>query len=397
MEDSVSNLLGMVLGFLGLILSILVIALVVVWMNFKKENKETKEVEQNQMIGGSAKKEGNKSKQVKAPYSTASVYDFMQFDDIKDNMIIKKKNYKYLMVLGCQGVNYDLMSGVEKSSTEQGFLQFLNTLRYPIQIYIQTRSVNLNKSIEKYEQKVENVRKEFVNKQVAYNGIMNSENHTAEQKLEAKKEYIKARNLYEYGVDILKDTEKVNLNRNVLKKSYYVVLSYTVEDTDRGEYSEEELSAMAFSELYTKAISITSSLGVTGITSKVLDSVELAELLYISYNRDDSDLIEINKAIQAGYMEIYSTAKDVIQKKMEALEEAAAKKAMDVAEEAMFEAEKLIELENKEKSFDNAINVLANMIIDENKSLVGDDIAEKSKEIVKKRGRKKKTEGEING
>lgn len=228
MEDSVSNLLGMVLGFLGLILSILVIALVVVWMNFKKENKETKEVEQNQMIGGSAKKEGNKSKQVKAPYSTASVYDFMQFDDIKDNMIIKKKNYKYLMVLGCQGVNYDLMSGVEKSSTEQGFLQFLNTLRYPIQIYIQTRSVNLNKSIEKYEQKVENVRKEFVNKQVAYNGIMNSENHTAEQKLEAKKEYIKARNLYEYGVDILKDTEKVNLNRNVLKKSYYVVLSYKI-------------------------------------------------------------------------------------------------------------------------------------------------------------------------
>ena len=39
------------------------------------------------------------------------------------------------MVLECQGVNYDLMSDMERTSVEQGFIQFLNTLRTEIQIY----------------------------------------------------------------------------------------------------------------------------------------------------------------------------------------------------------------------------------------------------------------------
>ena len=72
-----------------------------------------------------------------------SIFNFMEFDTVTDNMIVQKNGSKYLMVVECQGINYDLMSGVEKTSVEESFVQFLNTLRYPIQIYIQTRSINL--------------------------------------------------------------------------------------------------------------------------------------------------------------------------------------------------------------------------------------------------------------
>ena len=37
---------------------------------------------------------------------------------------------------------------VEKVSVEQGFISFLNTLRHPIQIYIQTRTINLERSVQ---------------------------------------------------------------------------------------------------------------------------------------------------------------------------------------------------------------------------------------------------------
>ena len=42
----------------------------------------------------------------------------MGFDKIEDNMIIQKKGKKFLMIVKCQGINYDLMSGVEKTSVE---------------------------------------------------------------------------------------------------------------------------------------------------------------------------------------------------------------------------------------------------------------------------------------
>ena len=82
-----------------------------------------------------------------------SIFNFMEFDNVEDNMILQKNGNRFLMVIGCQGVNYDLMSAVEKNSVEEGFVQFLNTLRHPIQIYIQTRSINLESSLQGYRKR----------------------------------------------------------------------------------------------------------------------------------------------------------------------------------------------------------------------------------------------------
>ena len=72
-----------------------------------------------------------------------SIYKFIEFDEIKDNMIIRRNRSQFAMVLQCQGINYDLLSEEEKYAVENGFIEFLNTLRFPIQLYIQTRSLNL--------------------------------------------------------------------------------------------------------------------------------------------------------------------------------------------------------------------------------------------------------------
>ena len=71
-----------------------------------------------------------------------SIKEFMEFEEIVDNMIVRKKGTQYIMVLQCNGVNYDLMSEQEKISVEAGFVQFLNTLRFPIQLYVQSRTLN---------------------------------------------------------------------------------------------------------------------------------------------------------------------------------------------------------------------------------------------------------------
>ncbi|MDD4066953.1 MAG: hypothetical protein PHH22_03165, partial [Clostridia bacterium] len=84
------------------------------------------------------------------------VENFLEFDEISDNMIIQKNGEKFLMVLKCQGINYDLMSETEMVAVEEGFIEFLNTLRFPIQFYVQTSSLDLTDSIREYNQKIEN-------------------------------------------------------------------------------------------------------------------------------------------------------------------------------------------------------------------------------------------------
>ena len=50
----------------------------------------------------------------------------MQFDKIEDNMIVQDNGARYLMVVECEGVNYDLMSNMEKAAVEA-----YSTIRYP--------------------------------------------------------------------------------------------------------------------------------------------------------------------------------------------------------------------------------------------------------------------------
>ena len=197
---------------------IILFILIVIYIFLKlKENKKKNDKVNNKISDNN----GNLKKEIE--YNKQSIFDFMEFDTIEDNMIIRKNGNRYIMVIECQGINYDLMSGIEKNSVEQAFLQVLNTLRFPIQLYIQTRTVNLGNSINVYKQKVSGIRDEYAKRQMEYNSLINSGRYTQKQIEKSRYELVKAQNLYEYGLDNIDNTEKMNLNKNILKKHYYVI------------------------------------------------------------------------------------------------------------------------------------------------------------------------------
>ena len=43
-----------------------------------------------------------------------SIYKFMEFDSINDNMIVRKNGKQFVMIIECKGINYDLLSEEEK-------------------------------------------------------------------------------------------------------------------------------------------------------------------------------------------------------------------------------------------------------------------------------------------
>ena len=222
-----------------------------------------------------------------------------------------------------------------------------------------------------------------------YNSMINTGEYTAREINNARFELVKAQNLYEYGLDIVNNTEKMNLNKNILKKHYYVVISYVPEDNTNTGYDAEEIKSMAFSDLYTKAQALISSLGVCDVAGKVLDSEELAELLYIAYNRDESETYQLDNALRAGVDELYSTAKNVLDKRMEEIDAEinaqANIKANDAAVEAMMDQDKVRRVKQKEERMNQLIDEVAKDLLDENEQILGEDVVNDAKKIIDKK------------
>ena len=376
--DFLTIILYIMLG----IMVVLGIVLVFIYMNMKV--KEKKALEEQNKLNMPETKESHK--QGPKTYNVASVFDFMEFDKIEDNMIIQKKGARYIMVVECQGINYDLMSQAEKVGVEEGFIQFLNTLSHPVQIYTQTRKINLESSIQTYKSEVDKIEQEYNRAKIRYQNVMASPTASNEQKQQALYEFTKDKNLYEYGKDIIYNTEKMSLNRNILNKKYYIVIPYFSEELGQNDFDKDEIKEMAFSELYTRAQSIIRTLSASGVIGRVLSSTQLADLLYFAYNRDDAEVYGVDKAIKAGYNELYSTAPDYMDKKMEILDQQIQQEAMKLANEKVMQAqtEKQKEYQRKVETEDDIINNLAQLIIQENEAMLGKDIADKAKEKVRK-------------
>ena len=275
-----------------------------------------------------------------------SIFKFMEFDEVKDNMIIRKNRSQYVMIVQCSGVNYDLMSEDEKIAVEEGFVQFLNTLRFPIQLYIQSRTLNLRDIIATYKSRVDSLATEIdkLDSKIAQAKVQGNRALMEKLQFERKRKV----NVLEYGINITDYVEKLSSNKNVLQQKTYVVVSYYSAEIGGGleNYSKEEIYNMCFSELYTRCQNIASALATSQITSNILDSEELAELLYIAYNRDEAEILQFSKALDSQYDSLYSTGKDVLQKKQEKLDKEINIDAIDIATDSILKADKMKQQED---------------------------------------------------
>ena len=390
MLDNIETLTAI---FLIVIIVIVILIAVLAIVYFTSKNKSNKKEE---IIESDTNKANEKDKKVKS-FTVESIMDFMEFDKVEDNMISQKNGAKYLMVVECQGINYDLMSEVEKNAVEEGFIQFLNTIRHPIQIYVQTRTINLESSLQTYKDKVKQIEDNYQKQEMKYREMQSSGNYTREQLDRAYYELTKQRNLTEYGKDIIYNTEMMSLNKNVLNQKYYIIVPYYPEELGENNFDKDEIKNLSFSELYTRCQSIIRTLSACEINGRILSSNELVELLYVAYNRDEQEVFGLDKALRAGYDELYSTAPDVLDKKMRALDKQIEQEAYNKANEKVKEAQSAKEkaLKRKENNMENLIDSLAKLIIEQNASAVGYDVAQDAIDKIndEKEARKSKKEG----
>lgn len=285
------------------------------------------------------------------------------------------------MVVQCKGINYDLLSEAEKEAVERGFVEFLNTIRFPIQLYVQTRSLNLRKTIDAYREKVNVIAEEIKSLQkqkVEYERIGNQK-----QVDMLNFEIRRKENVLEYGQDISNYIGRMSFNQNVLQQKTYVVVSYFKSELGNiSNYSKDEIINMVFTELYTRTETLIRSLGSAQVSGRILDSEELTELLYIAYNRDEEQIYQLDRALDAQYDALYSTSKDVLQKQRDRIDRQIDDMAVDLASDSLLKADSI--LKDREK-LNNELRERTIEIIEEYKNQLSPDLYNETKKIIEEK------------
>ena len=365
-----------IIGVMGL-LSLLVV-FIIIKMRIK-ENERTAE-NSSKIIGGQSNNQVKKTNLItRDGKEIDSIYQFMEFDSITDNMIIRKNREQFVMVIECKGINYDLLSNDEKSAVELGFIAFLNTIRTPIQLYVQTRKLDMSNLLSSYSRRTEAMLDEIskIDAQIQLARQKGNEELLNKLMFDRKRKI----NIVEYSESIEEYTNKINDSQYMLQQKTYIVVSYYANEIgDTKKYSDLELNDLVFSELFTRTQTILNALTSSEITGKVLNSEELAELLYVAYNRESSDTYTLRNALDAQYDRLYSTAKDVLETRKQELKKQIETEALKLATNSITKADEQLKEERKLKAAE--IRRKAESIMADYKDDLSKDLYEKTiKEI----------------
>lgn len=370
------SLIAVISTILGIVIvAIIILGGALIYVLMKRKNKAKIIADENNPANDPKDKNSTKLQNIE------SMEKFLDFDEVVDNMIVRKGRRQYLMVVECKGINFDLLGEEEKIAVENGFVQFLNTLKGPIQLYVQTTTLNLKDIVEKYRNKVSEIADEIQKLDIQ----LQKEKQKGNEKVVKRIEFDRRRkmNVLEYGTDISEYVARMSQNRNVLRQNTYLIIPYYTAEFggEISNYSKEEVDNIAFSELYTKAQTLIRSIAASGVTGRVMESEEIVELLYVAYNRDDSEIFGLDKAVEADYTRLYSTAKDVLDKKKELLEEQIMDQASTLAARSIKRADRVRKLRLQHQ---NEIKEKAMDFVEDYKLEMDNDLYNETKRQIKK-------------
>lgn len=203
-----------------------------------------------------------------------STQNNLQIAEIRDGVVIMNDG-SFRSVVMVKSINFDLMSPAEREGVEFSYQGFLNSLYFPIQIFIRSEKVDLRPYIEKLDK----IRSEHDNMLLAllmddyitYIDQLSAQTNIMDKKfyvvipffpvIEAEKSYTSSKNLLD-GV--------VKLFGNA--KTHVVINEKHLEE--------------AKTELRNRVQAVLGGLQQCGVQGLPLDTQELIELYYDTYNPD---------------------------------------------------------------------------------------------------------------
>lgn len=205
------------------------------------------------------------------PVNKTSTQNALEIAEIRDGIVIMNDG-SFRAVMMCQSINFDLMSPQEREAVEFSYQGFLNSLYFPIQIFVRSQKVDLRPYIDKLDK----IRSEHDNMLLAL--------------------------LME---DYINYMDAVAQQTNIMDKKFYIIIPFEpvidaqkVVQAGKGFFTtilgrkeqkvvinENDLE-QAKTELKNRVQAVMAGLQQCQVQSLPLDTQELIELYYDAYNPD---------------------------------------------------------------------------------------------------------------
>src|SRR6056297_2836571 len=200
-----------------------------------------------------------------------SAQKHLNISEIKNDCLVLQ-NGALRAVLLTSSLNFALKSQDEQKATVNGYIQFLNSVDFPIQILIQSRPFNIKPYLSRLQQRKREQTNELLRQQT--------------------KDYINyVQDLVELG--------------GIMHKRFYIIVPYNpMGEKGEGFFSKLfnlfsatktiELKSKKFEKyrekLFKRVDKITSLISGVGLKAVPLDTQSLIELFYSSYNPEESQV-----------------------------------------------------------------------------------------------------------
>lgn len=224
--------------------------------------------------GGPATQASPHSPGVSAPANANSTQNTLLIAEIRDGIVIMNDG-SFRSVIMVKSINFDLMSPQEQEALEFSYQGFLNSLYFPIQIFVRSQKIDL----QPYITKLDKIRSEHENMLLAM--LMD---------------------------DYIGYIEVLSQQTNIMDKKFYIVVPYSLQlDVEKaitqsknfvtgllGMFGNKEQHVVineadlekAKTELRNRVQAVMQGLLQCGIEGLPLDTQELIELYYDTYNPD---------------------------------------------------------------------------------------------------------------
>ncbi|HTB48584.1 MAG TPA: hypothetical protein VK712_00715 [Verrucomicrobiae bacterium] len=206
--------------------------------------------------------------------NTNSTQNSLQIAEIRDGIVIMNDG-SYRSVVMVKSINFDLMSNQEQEAVEYSYQGFLNSLYFPIQIFLRSQKVDLQPYIEKLDK----IRTEHDNMLLAllmedYIGYIDS--LSQQTNIMDKKFYV-----------IIPFFPVINAQKALSQsKNFLSGIGGLFNNKDQHVVVNEVDLENAKTELRNRVQAVLSGLLQAGIQGLPLDTQELIELYYDTYNPD---------------------------------------------------------------------------------------------------------------
>lgn len=208
------------------------------------------------------------------PTNPNSTQNMLQIAEIRDGIVIMNDG-SFRSVIMVNSINFDLMSREEQEAVEFNYQNFLNSLYFPIQIFLRSQKVDLAPYIEKLDK----VRSEHDNMLLAL--LMD---------------------------DYINYMEALSQQTNIMDKKFYIVIPFFPHVDVQKAFTQSKNFVSGFAALFNKkedhvvineadlekaktelrnrTQTVMDGLMQCGVQSLPLDTEELIELYYDTYNPD---------------------------------------------------------------------------------------------------------------